>query len=76
MFDRSVLLHELVHYVQEMENEHGDMKPCLRWYHREQEAYAIQKTFLVVVGSPVRVAYSAHRDACEGEPVSQNVRQP
>jgi hypothetical protein len=71
-FDRSVLLHELVHFVQEMANEHGDMRPCLRWYYREQEAYAIQKTFLVIIGSPVRVAYSAQGDACQGEPVTSS----
>ncbi len=45
LFDRSVLLHELVHYVQDMSDEHGDMRPCERWYQREQEAYAIQKIF-------------------------------
>jgi len=66
-FDRSVLLHELVHYVQEMNDERSDMKPCLRWYHREQEAYAIQKTFLVMIGSPVRVGYSAHKSTCDEE---------
>jgi hypothetical protein len=76
LFDRSVLLHELVHFVQEMEDEHGDMRPCMRWYYREQEAYAIQKTFLVMIGSPVRVAYSAQRDACDGEPTTRNAAPP
>lgn len=67
LFDRSVLLHELVHYLQDMNNEHGDMKPCERWYHREQEAYAIQKRFLITVGSPVRVGYSAHKSTCDDD---------
>ena len=66
-FDRSVLLHELVHYVQEMNGAHADRKPCSRWYHREQEAYAIQKNFLMLVGSPVRVGYSAHTSTCDDE---------
>lgn len=74
LFDRSVLLHELVHYVQEMANEHGDLRPCMRWYNREREAYAIQKTFLMMIGSPVRVAYSAHEDACHGEADSHGER--
>lgn len=65
LFDRSVLLHELVHYVQDLSNEHGDMRPCERWYYREIEAYAIQKQFLMIVGSPVRVGYSAARPACD-----------
>ena len=65
LFDRSVLLHELVHYVQELNGELSDMRPCDRWYHREQEAYAIQKNFLMLVGSPVRVGYSANQSTCD-----------
>ncbi len=67
LFDRSVLLHELVHYVQELNHERGDAKPCERWHYREAEAYAIQKTFLTLVGSPVRVGYSAHKSTCDDE---------
>jgi hypothetical protein len=59
LFARSVLLHELVHYVQDVSNELVTAKPCERWYRREQEAYAIQKRFLALVGSPMRVGYSA-----------------
>jgi len=65
LFDRSVLLHELVHYVQETNGELANMRPCARWYHREQEAYAIQKNFLRLVGSPVRVGYSANQPTCD-----------
>lgn len=65
LFDRSVLLHELVHYLQEMNGELSDMRPCDRWYHREQEAYAIQKNFLMLVGSAVRVGYSANQSTCD-----------
>ncbi len=65
LFDRSVLLHELVHYVQEINHERGDARPCERWYFREVEAYAIQKTFLMLVGSPVRVGYSANKSTCD-----------
>lgn len=64
IFARSVLLHELVHYVQDVSNELADARPCERWYRREQEAYAIQKRFLVLLGSQIRVAYSAG-SACE-----------
>ena len=59
IFARSVLLHELVHYVQDVSNELASLRLCERWYRREQEAYAIQKRFLVLVGSQIRVAYSA-----------------
>ena len=67
LFDRSVLLHELVHYLQELNHERGDAKPCERWYYREIEAYAIQKTFLTLVGSPVRVGYSANKSTCDAQ---------
>lgn len=59
VFARSVLLHELVHYVQDVSNELTAVRPCERWYRREQEAYAIQKRFLVLLGSQMRVGYSA-----------------
>ena len=52
-------------YVQDLANERGEMEDCKRWYYREQEAYAIQKQFLVLVGSPVRVGYSANRSTCD-----------
>ena len=66
IFARSVLLHELVHYVQDVSNELSGAKPCERWYRREQEAYAIQKNFLVLVGSQFRVAYSAGTTCAQG----------
>ena len=68
LFDRSILLHEFVHYAQEMEGAHDDVKPCMRWYLREQEAYAIQKIFLGMTGSATRVGYSAHGSTCDDEP--------
>lgn len=70
LFDRSILLHELVHYAQDMNGERGDVRPCMRWYQREQEAYAIQKIFLGMTGSPTRVGYSAHKSTCDDEPKS------
>jgi hypothetical protein len=32
VFARSVLLHELVHYVQDMNEELIELKDCERWY--------------------------------------------
>ena len=66
VFARSVLLHELVHFVQDINRELASVRDCERWYRREQEAYAIQKRFLEMIGSQIRVAYSAG-DACPGE---------
>ena len=66
VFARSVLLHELVHYVQDMNKELVDVRECERWYRREQEAYALQKRFLEIVGSQIRVAYSQGQ-ACDSD---------
>lgn len=71
LFDRSILLHELVHYLQDMSDELGGMRPCQRWYQREQEAYAIQKIFLFMTASPTRVGYSANKSTCDDEPLQQ-----
>jgi hypothetical protein len=67
LFDRSILLHELVHYLQDMSDELGGMRPCQRWYQREQEAYAIQKIFLFMTASPTRVGYSANKSTCDDD---------
>jgi len=69
IFARSVLLHELVHYLQDVSHELESLRLCERWYRREQEAYAIQKRFLVLVGSQIRVAYSAG-STCDQDSVS------
>ena len=66
VFARSVLLHEIVHYVQDMNDELVNLKECERWYRREQEAYAVQKRFLEIVGSQIRVAYSQGQ-ACDSD---------
>ena len=62
LFDRSVLLHELVHYLQyNFEPKppaiQTEQEKCMLWYKREREAYAIQDAYLVLVSSPVRAGY-------------------
>lgn len=58
VFARSVLLHELVHYVQDLSAVTEHHESCDHWYRREKEAYAIQEYFLSLVGSEHRVSYS------------------
>ncbi|MEO8038835.1 MAG: hypothetical protein ABI794_08685 [Betaproteobacteria bacterium] len=68
MFDRSILLHEMVHYLQEMGHSMSAAPACERWYQRELEAYAIQKQYLQSIQSPARVAYSGSRPTCDAAP--------
>jgi hypothetical protein len=60
LFDRSVLLHELVHYLQELHGEGAELDACNRWYQREVQAYALQNRYLALAGSQLRVNQPAY----------------
>ena len=72
LFDRSVLMHEVIHYLQGLEGSHyvdpadtaDDAQKCRLWYKREREAYAIQEAYLIMVSSPVRAGYFPARSPC------------
>ena len=74
LFQRSILLHEMVHYLQDIGQELVAASPCERWYQRELEAYAVQKQYLVSINSLDRVAYSGSRPTCETSPDAQTHR--
>jgi len=44
--DRSVLLHEIVHYLQQLSGRFGQEPLCRRFVLREVEAYSIQDQYL------------------------------
>jgi len=44
--DRSVLLHELVHYLQELNGRYANESACDRFRDRELEAYRLQDEYL------------------------------
>jgi hypothetical protein len=48
---RSILLHELVHYLQDVNGEGASMDECGRWLQREREAYWLQNQYLALVGN-------------------------
>jgi hypothetical protein len=51
LVDRSILLHELVHFLQELNGEGTPADECARWLHREREAYELQNQYLALVGT-------------------------
>jgi hypothetical protein len=55
--DRSALLHELVHYLQQGHAKFERMDACERERAKEQEAYAIQNAYLASIGNPERVVF-------------------
>ena len=50
LIHRSILLHELVHFVQEENGEAANLDACHRWVEREQQAYELQAQYLAVIG--------------------------
>lgn len=45
-WDRSVLVHEIVHYLQDQDGAFGPVATCQRWLEREKEAYDVQYQWL------------------------------
>jgi hypothetical protein len=43
---QSILLHELVHYVQDLNHRFAEQTPMTRWQLRELEAHNVQRIFL------------------------------
>ncbi len=71
LFDRSILLHEMVHYLQaQQEDETNAMDGatgrarCRLWYAREYEAYAVQQSFLILVHSRANAGKVPGRSNC------------
>lgn len=58
--DRSIVLHELVHYLQERSGRYADLTPCKRWYAREDEAYWVQQVYLKRVRSGTTLSVAVH----------------
>jgi hypothetical protein len=62
---RSVLLHELVHYVQQLNGKFEKLPDrCDRWFAREYEAYEIQNAYLRTHGSTLRFDTESVRHLC------------
>lgn len=71
LFDRSILLHEMVHYLQAQQEEEmralegaGPRQRCRIWYEREHEAYAVQQRFLTLVHSRASAGRVPGRGNC------------
>lgn len=54
-YARSILLHELVHHVQETAARFAQLPECRRWAAREQEAYGIQRRYLALAQTGIVV---------------------
>ena len=57
-FDRSILLHELVHHAQAVMGKYEDLSLCQSWRSSEVEAYRIQDAYLAQIGSAQRISHA------------------
>jgi hypothetical protein len=71
LFDRSILLHEMVHYLQAQQAEEmraleaaSARERCRIWYAREHEAYSAQRAFLGLVHSRASAGRVQGRSNC------------
>ena len=75
-FDRSILLHELVHHVQATRGRFDTMPgACDRWNAAEREAYTLQNQYLVGVHSAKHVAMSGWVARCDEPDSPAGTRQ-
>lgn len=64
-FDRSILMHELVHYVQHTKGAYEVLpSDCERRNAEEQEAYQVQNRYLASIGDPRRIPAGAWMGPC------------
>lgn len=46
MWDRGIVVHEIVHYLQDEAGAFGTLSACQRWVEREAEAFDVQRQWL------------------------------
>ena len=63
--DRAVLVHELVHFLQQGHPTFAELTGCEREHAKEREAFTIQNAYLAAMGSRERVQFFEGVYACE-----------
>lgn len=61
----SIVVHEMVHYLQQQSGKFGDGVDCHTAIAREREAYAVQREFILRYGVYQPVGASMHNVGCE-----------
>lgn len=76
--DRSILVHELVHFLQEINQRYSELTPCKRWFQREREAYAVQNQYLYKINANRHVGGMLEPSMCKDNPEEKksNAFQP
>ncbi len=76
-YDRSILVHELVHFMQHSSGRFsGEAPGCARYAAEESDAYDIQNKFLAQTDDPRRFAFLAPPGACDAAQPNQPPKVP
>ena len=65
LYATSILVHEMVHYLQHSSHKFGEAYSCEKAIAMEREAYAVQREFLLRYGVYRPVGASMHSVGCE-----------
>lgn len=65
VYHSSILLHEMVHYLQQQSGRYGVPPSCESAIEMEREAYSVQREFLLRYGIYHPVGASMHSAGCE-----------
>ncbi len=58
---RGILMHEIVHFLQESAGVYAEETPCVAWTLREREAYVVQARWLARQGSALSTPLNGPR---------------
>jgi hypothetical protein len=64
LYASSIVVHEMVHYLQQQSGHYEEGPTCSSAIERERQAYAVQREFLVRSGEYLPVGASMHAVGC------------
>lgn len=65
LYASSIVVHEMVHFLQQQSGRFEESKSCETALRREREAYAVQQEFLLRSGAYQPIGASMHSVGCE-----------
>ena len=72
LYDRSILLHELVHHAQHRKGKFDELRtPCVRRAAAEEEAYLMQNRYISANGGSEGVSVVNWFTRCEHQPANE-----
>ncbi len=73
LYASSIVVHEMVHFLQQQSGRFEEGRSCASAMRREREAYAVQREFLLRSGTFQPIGASMHAVGCESTAQEGNV---